>query len=211
MTPTEMIIVGARGLGKELVGLLDAGRQYRIVCVLDELPVAELLGHPVIHPQEYAGSCRDAFLAVGYPRDKATILEKYAPLQLRWRTYTDPRAHVSPHATIGIGCLIGPFAYVGGDATIGDFTLVCNFAGISHDSVVGDHCSLMPHAYVCGDARVSACSLIAAGATVLLGARVGEDCQVSAGVSVRKSVAAGSMVTDATARRLRRFGRQSAT
>lgn len=78
----DVAIVGARGLGRDLIGYIESSRSCRIVCLLDELPDKTVLGYPAIHPSDYDGSCRDALLAVGYPQDKKAILEKYAPLRL---------------------------------------------------------------------------------------------------------------------------------
>jgi sugar O-acyltransferase (sialic acid O-acetyltransferase NeuD family) len=190
----DIVIVGARGLGRDLVGYIESGGNCRIVCLLDELPDRTVLGHPVIHPSEYDGSCRDALLAVGYPQDKKAILDRYAPLRLRWLTYIDPRAYVSPHARIAEGSLVAPFAHVGSEAVVGRFVLVSRYASLGHGATIGDFSSLMPKACLCGGAQVGSRTLIAVGADVLPDIRVGDDCRISAGTAVSRPVAAGTLV-----------------
>jgi hypothetical protein len=40
----DVVVVGARGLGKEVVGYLEQHGGYRIACVLDELAMEHCLG-----------------------------------------------------------------------------------------------------------------------------------------------------------------------
>jgi sugar O-acyltransferase (sialic acid O-acetyltransferase NeuD family) len=196
MTPKDVIIVGARGLGKDLLGYIETAGEFHVVCFLDELPVAEVLGYPVVSPKDYRGSCRNAFLAVGYPADKVEVVERYRSLDLQWQTYVDPRAHVSHHARIGEGCLIAPFAHVGSGSSIGRFVLVARYASLGHDAAVEEFASLMPKACVCGGASVGARTLVAVGADILPGIGVGPDCRISAGTTVARPVAAGAIVAE---------------
>ncbi|MBC8423230.1 hypothetical protein H8E07_03825 [bacterium] len=63
----DILIVGARGLGKEILGYLRDDERYNPVAFLDELDAGEVLGLPVVHPDAYDGGCRRAVFAVGYP------------------------------------------------------------------------------------------------------------------------------------------------
>jgi sugar O-acyltransferase (sialic acid O-acetyltransferase NeuD family) len=190
----EILIVGARGLGKEVLGYLRDDDLYEPVAFLDELDAADVLGLPVVHPERYEGGCRRAVFAVGYPLDKTPTLAKYEALALDWETYVHPQACVSPVATLGRGGLVAPFAAVCGDAVLGDFVFLNVHAAVGHDARLGDRCSLMPHAAVAGEAGLGEGTLLAIGASVLPGVTVGASCRVSAGSVVTAHMPEKSLV-----------------
>src|SRR6476661_9250764 len=60
----DIVLVGARGQAKDLIGLLEDDGRFRIVCLIDEIEATQLLGHEVVRPEAYDGGCRDALLAI---------------------------------------------------------------------------------------------------------------------------------------------------
>src|SRR5262249_51692734 len=70
----EIVIVGARGHAKDLIGYLEADGGYRILCLMDEIGASEVLGYEVLSPDGADPPCRDAFLAIGMPRAKVAVL-----------------------------------------------------------------------------------------------------------------------------------------
>lgn len=186
---TDVVVVGARGLGKEVLGYLQEHGGYHVECVLDELAVDECLGYPVIHPSSYTGSCRDAILAIGAPQDKTWVLEKYAALGLRWVSFIHPKACVSRQASVGAGSIVAPFAAITGNAQVGDLVLVNLFAAIAHDAVIGSLSTLSPYAMAGGGAHIGRKTFLATGAKVLPRVRVGDHCRLSAGAMVHHDAA----------------------
>ena len=184
----DVIVVGARGLGKELIGYLEEHGGYRICCVLDELPAEHCLGYPIIHPDKYSPCCRDAFLAIGLPEHKRWVVERYRSLALRWLTFIHPKASVSRHAHIGDGSVVAPQAVIAGDAIVGDLVLINISAGIGHDALVGAGSSILPFAFVAGAGQIGEGCLISAGAMVLPGIRVGDRSRLGAGAVVHRDV-----------------------
>ena len=51
----EIVLVGARGQAKDLIGLLEEDGRFRIVCLIDEIAETRLLGHEVVPPEAYNG------------------------------------------------------------------------------------------------------------------------------------------------------------
>ncbi len=184
----EIIIVGARGLGKEIVGYVEEHGDYKIKCILDELEIDELFGYEVIHPSIYNYSCRDAVFAVGYPNDKKIVLEKYQHLDLNWINFIHPLANVSKHSHLGNGVVIAPFSVIAGDAKLGSFIFCDSFSSAGHDSLIRDFSTLMPYASVTGFAEIGEESLLSIGAKVLPSVRVGNKCRISANTVVNHDI-----------------------
>ena len=73
----DIVLVGARGQAKDLIGLLEDDGRFRIVCLIDEIEATQVLGHEVVRPEAYDGGCRDALLAIGLPDGKVAVLAQY--------------------------------------------------------------------------------------------------------------------------------------
>jgi acetyltransferase EpsM len=190
----DVAIVGARGLGKELLGYLQQQGEHRVVCFLDELDVDAVLGVPVVHPERAHQAPRQAYLAIGYPTAKRSVLGKFASLKLDWQTFLHPSASVSGHATIGAGTLVGPMVALLGDCVLGRHVLVNAHGMVGHDARIGDCASLMPHAGLGGGAVLEDDVLLAMGARVLPGVTVGTGSRVSANAVVARDVGSGQLV-----------------
>jgi sugar O-acyltransferase (sialic acid O-acetyltransferase NeuD family) len=184
----DILVVGARGLGKEILGYLEQHGGYRVICILDEVAKPDCLGYPIVHPDRYSGGCREAVLAVGMPEHKRWVLERYAPLELRWITLVHPSASVSRSAHIGAGSIICPQASITGDAWLGELVLVNISAAVTHDAVIGARSTIFPYGFVAGGASVGEDCLISAGASVLPGVRIGHRSRLGAGAVAHRDV-----------------------
>ena len=71
----------------------------------------------------------------------ATLLKKYNEMQLD-KKGVDSQAFISPSATIGKDCYIGPFAFIGENVRIGDGVKIYPQTYVGDNSVVGDATTL---------------------------------------------------------------------
>ena len=196
----DVVLVGARGLAKDIIGYLEEDGGYRILCLLDEIGPGRLLDYDVVPPAAFDGGCRDAVMAVGLPSGKLKVLALYERFAFRWHTFVDRRAFLSPRAVVGAGCILAPYAILAGDVRLGDHVYVASFAGAGHDSVIGAVSSLLPHSGVLGGGRMGARSVLGAAAHVLPGIVVGDDVEIAAGAVVRKDVPDGTRAVGNPAR-----------
>jgi len=196
----EIVLVGARGQAKDLIGYLEDDGGYRILCLLDELSADKVLGYDVVAPADYDLGCRDALLAIGMPKAKVKVLAQYAPLEFRWQTYIDRRAFVSPHAVMGEACIVAPFAVLAGDVRLGDHVYFAAFAGAGHDSAVGAMSSLMPYSGLGGGAKIGARTMVGAAAHLLPGVAVGDDVSIAGTALVMKDLPSGVLALGNPAR-----------
>ena len=71
----------------------------------------------------------------------ATLLKKYNEMQLD-KKGVDKLAYISPSATIGKDCYIGPFAFIGDNAKIGDGAKIYPQVYVGDNSIIGDSTTL---------------------------------------------------------------------
>jgi sugar O-acyltransferase (sialic acid O-acetyltransferase NeuD family) len=200
----EIVLVGARGQAKDLIGYLEEDGGWRILCLLDEIAEPQVLGHAVVAPGDYDLACRDALLAIGMPQAKRQVLEQYARFGFRWQSFVDRRAAVSPHARLGQGCIMAPFSVAAGDLRLGDHVYFACYAGAGHDSVIGDLCSLLPYSGLGGGATLGAGTVLGAGARVMQGIVIGAEVSVAAGATVMSDLPDGVLAHGTPARTMRR-------
>lgn len=194
MACMDIVLIGARGLARELLGYLEDDPRYRVICALDEDTSATLPGCEVMSPSDWRGHGESAIFTVGYPEFKREVLERYARFDFQWQTYIHPQAIISKHANVGIGCIFAPFAVVAGNASLGNFVFMNVYSAVGHDSSVGSFSSLMPYACAEGYASVGEECLIATGAKVLPHFRIGDRSRVSAGAVVMRDMPQDTLI-----------------
>lgn len=194
MSRMDIVLIGASGLARELMGYIEDDPRFRVICALDENTSNNLPNCEVISPLNWDGNCNKAIYAVGYPEHKQEILARYANFRFHWQTYIHPTAVVSKYANLGAGCIISPFAVVAGNACIGDFVFMNVYASVGHDAIVGKFSSLMPYSCVEGYAILGEECLISTGAKILPKSHIGNRSRVSAGSVVMQNMPEDTLI-----------------
>lgn len=111
------------------------------------------------------------------PRIKAyTALKKY---DVQLPVIVSPLAYVSPHASIGEGSIIMPFAVIDALVSVGNNCIVQYHSMLAHGAVLEDHCHVSVNS-VLGKCRLKT------------GTFVGVNCWINNGVSVAHNSVIGS-------------------
>ena len=204
-----MVILGAKGLAKELlaaiqwdgeatgVSLFDNVNQDTPDCLYGQFSVIksweDLETHFLTNP--------DFVLGVGGQKARIFLSQKASTLGGRLCSF------VSEHALVGAfgvkiarGVCILSHATITTDVEIGEGTLINKAAIISHDAVIGSYCEISPGAKILGRTRIGDRTEVGTNAVILPDVVVGCDCRVGAGAVVTKSVPDGSTVIGITAR-----------
>lgn len=211
----RLIIIGAGAFGREtldwLLELPPVARDWDCIAgFLDSNPQA-LDGIECSHPllarlEDYQPQSGDRFLCtVGAPRTRLHLCES---LQQRGAIFTSVihrQALISARATLGTGCLIGPFTSVSNNTMVGDHSFVLANAVLAHDCRVGKACNLSPGVAVSGHCTIGDAVMLGANATLLPGAHVGDHATIGAGSVVLRSVKAGSTVLGVPAKQIGGF------
>ena len=147
----SLIIVGARGFGREVYNLAVKCRGYQshysVKGFLDDNKNA-LLGYKDYPPilssvQDYQICEEDVFVcALGDVKMKQKYVKMILKKNGEFLTLVHPLASISKNANIGKGCIVFQNTSVGCDSIVGDFALIQNSAVVGHDVKIGDYTRL---------------------------------------------------------------------
>ena len=206
---TPFVIVGAGGMGRELLGWIAGGgpdtrARFQVAAFVSEGDDAGSRCHglPVVRPDDWSGPPPRFVIAIAGPAEKKRIALALAARGWEAETFIHDTAAVGLAARIGAGTVICPQCRISSDATIGEHVLVNSSSGIGHDAVVGSYSSLLGAVSVNGNAEVGERVLLGAGSMIYPGKKVGEGAVVGLGSVVLRSVPAGATVFGNPARRI---------
>lgn len=95
----------------------------------------------------------------------ARLLQMYESLKPK-KKGIDSLAFVSPKATVGDDCYIGPFAYIGDGAVVGKGCQIYPHAVVGENVKVGDNCLFYPNSVIYHDCRVGNNVILHAGCVI---------------------------------------------
>jgi sugar O-acyltransferase (sialic acid O-acetyltransferase NeuD family) len=194
---TEIVLVGAGGLGREVLNyVLEAIRpspHMRVKGFLDDNPdtlrpdrcefplLGSILDYP-IQPQ-------DRFvMAIGDCVTRAELIRKMEARGARFITIIHPTAYVASNASVGNGCIVGPFSAIGSDATVGDHVLLTWYSSLAHDSISHPFAVLSPYSTANGGAILEEGVFLGTHAVIHPMIRVGAWSKVASGSVVYRDV-----------------------
>ncbi|MCB5292600.1 acetyltransferase [Arthrobacter sp. SO3] len=183
---TELLLIGASGLAREVLACVRENGQFDVVGVLDDdesKAGSALDGAPIIGPASHALRYPEArvVICIGPGKGRERVVARLAGLGFpgyRFATVIEPSVRV-PYC-----CDIGP-----GSILLGNVTLT---AGIT----VGSHVVMMPGVTLTHDDVVEDFATLAAGVSLGGGVRIGRAAYLGMNSSVREgtSVGAGAVV-----------------
>jgi acetyltransferase EpsM len=189
------VIVGAGGLGRELLGWIascsdSTQRRYRVQGFVSEqaAPGQTCHGLPVLRPEAFEGAPPRYVIAIGEPTVKRRLALALDALRWTAETFVHDSANVGTNAVIGRGAIICPCCRISTDSRIGAHVLVNSSCGVGHDAIVGDYSSLLGNVAVNGHVDVGEGVLLGAGSMVHPGKSVGAWATVGMGSVVLRRV-----------------------
>jgi sugar O-acyltransferase (sialic acid O-acetyltransferase NeuD family) len=199
-----MIIVGAKGFGKELLEVChQLGRTENLVFFDDistDLP-EQLYGQfPILRSEEKVKKYfmqHDSFFALGLgnPVLRKKMTASFEAWGGQLTSLISPKAQIGSFGvTIGKGATILGNANITNEVTVGKGLLMYPNAVITHDCLLGDFVELSPGATVLGKCTIQNEVHIGANATILPGISVGSNVIIGAGAVVTKPIFDKSIV-----------------
>jgi sugar O-acyltransferase (sialic acid O-acetyltransferase NeuD family) len=193
-----MIIVGAKGLAKELLEVCyQLGQTDNLVFfdnVSSDLP-DQLFGQfPILKSEIEVKAHFNDFskvfaLGLGNPKLRMNMCELFENWGGILNSIISPQASIAIFGTaIGAGATILANATITGSAQIGKGLLMYPNAVVTHDCILGDFVELSPGATILGDCRIGNRTHIGANASILPKLTLGDEVAVGAGAVVTKSI-----------------------
>ncbi len=195
----RIAIIGAGGLGREVLSLIRALPQWSCIGFFDDGIERHSLvgGLPVLGAVSDIQPTQDLayVVAIGHPKTKKAIVDRL-PASVHFATLVHPTAVLQEAESIVLepGVIIGAGSVLTTTIKIGFHTLVNLNCTVGHDVTIGPFSSVMPGANLAGSVVVGEGVLIGSGANVLNGISVGDFARVGSGAVVTKSVAPGLTV-----------------
>lgn len=199
----QLLIVGARGWGREIYGMLPDcigyGTEFIVKGFLDDKKDA-LDGKPGYPPivdsvENYHIEPDDVFVcALGDVRYRKYYSELILNRGGNFISSVHNTATIGPNSTIGKGCVVFDHVAISCDIRIGDFVALQSYAIVGHDCEINHYSHLGTRSFMGGYSKVGSLSTLQTNSVLLPHVTVGNGCQVGAGAVVIKKVKDGDTV-----------------
>lgn len=186
----NLIIIGARGYGREVVSLtrfcIGYCSEFSVKGYLDsDRSVLErFAGYPPIiaSPEDYEPLDNDVFFcAMGDVKYRRKYVEMIKARGGHFISLIHRDADIGISVEIGEGCFIRRGVTLTTDIKIGEHTAIFDHSMIGHDCVQGDFCHLSAHTFLGGGVRLGNSVTLHPGARVVPHKKVGEGSVIGAG------------------------------
>lgn len=167
-----MYILGAGTLGEiALETAIRAGLKvhgfYDDATEASECDGVPVLGRLDDFRKDNSAMSKGAFIAIGDNFKRQTCAESFRALGVHFPNIIDPRATVSPSASMGEGNLMLPGAYIGTKCSLGSCNLIFPGVSITHHNHVGSYCFFSPNASIGGFTKIGDCCKVGMNCVVL--------------------------------------------
>ncbi len=200
---TNLVIVGAGGLGREVLAMVracnEAGRVWEVLGFLDSDPalVGKQVGElSVLGDDDWYRRNQDASLrvvcAIGDPGARAKAVEKLQAMNAKFVSVIHPSVCVPESIEIGAGSVIMAGTRFTSDAKIGSHVVMYLNCAITHDVRVGDFCLVASGCNLSGGAVLETGVQLGSGVNVAPRQRIGAWAIVGAGSVVVRDIPAQS-------------------
>jgi sugar O-acyltransferase (sialic acid O-acetyltransferase NeuD family) len=195
-----MLIVGAKGLAKEILEILHQRNELNNLCFYDDISsdVGEQLYRqfPVLKNMEQVAhlfKTDNRFtIGVGGSEIRLTLYNQFKDAGGEFVSAISPFAIIGNYGTeIGVGTIIMANTVITNDVTIGMGCLINPNCTISHDTIIGDFVEVSPGVQITGRCVIGNLCNIGTNATILPKVKLSNKVIIGAGAVVTKDVASG--------------------
>lgn len=207
----QLIIVGASGLGRELLqwckdiqknkkeweiagfiddniaALDDYECDYRVIGTIDEWQPSE--------DQVFA-------LAIADPKTKEKVVTKLENRGAEFISIIHPDARIGEFNKLGKGLLLYPNARITVNVKIGNFVTILDNTSVGHDASIGDFTTISASCGINGHVQVGKSCYFGCNASTIPSIKIGDECHVGVGSIVVNNINAGRHVFGNPAKRI---------
>ena len=196
----DLYIVGAGGLGKDIVWLVERINQVQptwdLKGFLDDGKMLneEINGYKVLGGCEYLASVeKESWVVCAVANTKVrrkiiASLSKY--LNIKFPVLIDPNVTLSSLVKIGEGSIICAGTIGTVNIEIGSFAIICLNCTLGHDLFMEDYVTVYPSVTISGNVYVEEGAELGTGTKIIQGKKIGKEAMIGAGSVVVKDVPA---------------------
>lgn len=207
----ELVIVGASGLGREILAWIRHSRisEYVIAGFVDDdlsLQGEQVGGYPVLgnmawlsDQEQYSIIC-----ATGLPEYRRKVAGLFRGRH--FPSFVHPSAQIldGENVQIGEGVLIGPSSVLTTQITVGAHSFINLACTIGHDVTIDQYCSLMPSVNVSGGINLGKEVYVGTGSQLIKEVKIGGRAIIGAGSVVRSDIPGGEVWAGVPATKIER-------
>jgi len=193
----NLVIIGARGFGREVYSLATQTKEYNNEWVIkgfldDKVDALDgFHNYPGIisSVEDYEVQEDDVFIcALGDTTQKKKYVSMIIGKGGRFINIVHPTAIISTNTKLGVGTIICPFTYISNDIKMGNFVTIQTHAAIGHDTIIGDYVQINALTFFGGYSKIEEGVTIHPGGMVAPKKKVGENSTVGLNSSVVKDI-----------------------
>ena len=203
----SLIIVGARGMGRELAGYLMT-EGYSVKGFLDGGLSETKWTYPIPildSPENWMPSHDERFIvALGEAKWRRYYVNLLAGRGAQFTSFISKHAFVGPRVSIGEGAIIVPTVVLTGDIRLGRHCILNVHTSVSHDCIVDDFVTFSPGSRIPGRCVLAKDVFLGVNASLIPDVTLAAKIVVGAGAVVTKSYETeGITLVGVPAKRLR--------
>jgi sugar O-acyltransferase (sialic acid O-acetyltransferase NeuD family) len=191
-----MLVIGARGFAKEVLGVLDQLNTLSDLFFFDNINTADTLLfnqfkilHSYTEVEELFRKDSRYTLGIGNPNLRYRLYNEFQKYNGEIASTISPYAKIAKYDVhIGDGVNIITGATIDCSVQIGKGCLLNTSCVIGHDSILEDFVEVCPGAVISGGCYIGTQSFIGTNATILPQVRIGNNCTVAAGAVVTRDI-----------------------
>jgi sugar O-acyltransferase (sialic acid O-acetyltransferase NeuD family) len=215
---SELILVAASGLARELLTIVETSGACDVVGFLDDKPSlagTSISDIPVLGSIEDVTRFPDAALVVcaGRGRARQAIVDRLIGLGVtedRYATIIDPTVRVPRNCSIGAGTIVLAQCVLTADVSVGRHVVVMPHATLTHDDQVHDFATICAGVVLGGSVSVGQAAYLGMNASVRERLLIGADSTLGMGAVLLEDLPTGQTWGGAPARPLKRVKTETA-
>lgn len=193
---TELLLVAASGLAREVLAAVRGNGQFSVVGFLDDDPAKtgmQIDGVPVLGPVRDALSFPNAqvVVCVGAGAGRSRIVDRLDDLGFpdhRYATVVDSSVRIPPGCRVGAGSILLRHVTLTAGVTLGEHVVAMPGVTLTHDDVVEDFATFAAGVSLGGGVRIGRGSYLGMNASVREGVCVGANATIGMGSAVLADV-----------------------
>jgi len=196
---SELILIAASGLAREVLAMVRSSGQYDVVGLLDddkEMAGVSVDGAPVLGTIDDAAKYTHAFILVciGSGRARESVVERLTALGLteaRYATAIDPSVQYPEGCRVGRGSILLRNVTLTASVTLGSHVVAMPSVTFTHDDDVADFATFAAGVSLGGGVRIGRAAYLGMNASVRERTSVGAYATVGMGAAVLSNVPDG--------------------